>query len=230
MPENMIGIKSILTASTMTIGEFLTCILCSVLLGFLISLIYIFTHRKSGYSQSYVLTMTMLPAIIAVIILVIGDSVSSALSLAGAFTLVRFRSAPGDPKDIAYIFFAMAVGLCCGMGYIGCACLFFLLLGIIMFVLNAVHFGAPNVSDMTLKITIPENLDYDGLFDDLFQKYTHSAHLERVKTTNMGTLYELDYRIVLREEPVPKEFLDALRCRNGNLNIVCGKVASKETL
>lgn len=130
MPENMFGIKSILTASTMTIGEFLTCILCSVLLGFLISLIYIFTHRKSGYSQSYVLTMTMLPAIIAVIILVIGDSVSSALSLAGAFTLVRFRSAPGDPKDIAYIFFAMAVGLCCGMGYIGCACLFFLLLEI----------------------------------------------------------------------------------------------------
>ena len=219
MPENIFGIKSILTASTMTIGEFLTCILCSTLLGFLISLIYIFTHRKTGYSQSYVLTMTMLPAIIAVIILIIGDSVSSALSLAGAFTLVRFRSAPGDPKDIAYVFFAMAVGLCCGMGYIGCAFLFCLLLGIIMFVLNTVHYGAPNVSDMTLKITIPENLNYMGLFDRVLTENTTYWRLKRVKTTDFGTLFDLVYSIKVKNDIDQKKFIDDLRALNGNLNV-----------
>ena len=210
MPENIFGIKSILTASTMTIGEFLTCILCSTLLGFLISLIYIFTHRKTGYSQSYVLTMTMLPAIIAVIILIIGDSVSSALSLAGAFTLVRFRSAPGDPKDIAYVFFAMAVGLCCGMGYIGCA---------FLFVLNTVHYGAPNVSDMTLKITIPENLNYMGLFDRVLTENTTYWRLKRVKTTDFGTLFDLVYSIKVKNDIDQKKFIDDLRALNGNLNV-----------
>ena len=124
----------------------------------------------------------------------------------------------------------MAVGLCCGMGYIGCAFLFFLLLGVIMFVLNAVHYGAPNVSDMTLKITIPENLNYEGLFSDVFSQYLSSCSLKQIKTTNMGTLYELQYRVVFRQTQPPKAFFDELRCRNGNLNISCSRMSEKEML
>lgn len=128
------------------------------------------------------------------------------------------------------IFLAMAIGLATGMGYVLLAALFFLIMAAFVLLLPRFRFGMGSASERELKITIPENLDYDGLFDDLFETYTRSARLERVRTTNMGTLYELDYRIVLKGDRVPKAFLDALRCRNGNLNIVCGKVASPETL
>ena len=125
---------------------------------------------------------------------------------------------------------AMAIGLATGMGYVALAVLFFLVMAVFVLVLTAVNFGGGNEYERELKITIPETLDYDGLFDDLFQQYTRSAQLYRVKTSNMGTLYEVSYHIVLKSERIPKEFLDALRCRNGNLNIVCGWVASKEAL
>ena len=128
------------------------------------------------------------------------------------------------------IFLAMAIGLATGMGYVLLAALFFLIMAAFVLLLSRFRFGMGSASKRELKITIPENLDYDGLFDDLFEIYTRSARLERVRTTNMGTLYELDYRIVLKGDQVPKAFLEALHCRNGNLNIVCGKVASPETL
>ena len=220
MPENMFGIKSILTASTMTIGEFLTCILCSVLLGFLISLIYIFTHRKSGYSQSYVLTMTMLPAIIAVIILVIGDSVSSALSLAGAFTLVRFRSAPGDPKDIGFIFFDIAAGLACGVGLYGYGAIFVLILCAVIFAMERFKLFEKKEVEKTLKITIPEDLNYEGAFDDVLDEYTRKHSLTKIKTTDLGALFELCYSVTMKPNQNEQEFLNELRCRNGNLNII----------
>lgn len=219
MLSKILGLNTVLEAQTLTVSELFTCLVSAILLGFLISLIYMFTHRKDGYAQSYVLTMIMLPGIIAVIILVIGDNVSSALSLAGAFTLVRFRSAPGDPKDITYIFFAMAVGLCCGMGYIGCAFLFFLLLGIIMFVLYEVNFAAPSVSDMTLKVTIPENLNYMGLFDRVLTDNTTQWRLKRVKTTDFGTLFDLVYSIQMKNDVDQKKFIDDIRALNGNLNV-----------
>lgn len=219
MLEKILSLNSVITASTLSVSELISCLFSAILLGFFISLIYMFTHRKEGYAQSYVLTMIMLPPIISIIILVIGDSVSSALSLAGAFTLVRFRSAPGDPKDISYIFFAMGVGLCCGMGYIGCAFLFFLLLGIIMFVLYEVNFGAPATSDMTLKITIPENLNYMGLFDRVLTDNTTHWRLKRVKTTDFGTLFDLVYSIQVKNDIDQKKFIDDIRALNGNLNV-----------
>lgn len=199
-------------------GEFFICVGTAVILGFLISLIYMHTHHKEGYSQSYVFTMIMLPTIVSLILLLI-NTTAGALSLAGAFTLVRFRSVAGDPKDIAYIFFAMASGVACGIGYIGFAILFFVVLGIILFVLSEINFGGMKSNHMTLKITIPENLDYQGVFEPVLNKYTNFHKLRRIKTTNFGTLFELIYSVDVSDSIDQKKFIDELRTLNGNMNI-----------
>lgn len=199
-------------------GEFFLCVGAAMIIGFLISLIYMITHRKEGYAQSYVLTIIMLPAIVTLILLLI-NTTAGALSLAGAFTLVRFRSVPGDPKDITYIFFAMATGVACGIGYVGFAVVFFVILGIIVYVMNVMNFGGCKVNHMTLKITIPENLDYKGVFDPVLKKYTTFYKLRRIKTTNFGTLFELIYSVDVVDTNDTKNFIDDLRTLNGNLNI-----------
>lgn len=204
--------------SNIKASEFFLCVITSLVLGFLISSIYMITHKKEGYSQSYVLTIIMLPSIVTLILLLI-NTTSGALSLAGAFTLVRFRSVPGDPKDITYVFYAMATGVACGMGYIGFAIIFFIILGIIVLALNVVNFGGCKLNHMTLKITIPENLDYKGVFDPVLKKYTSYHKLRRIKTTNYGTLFELIYSVDVYEDMNTKEFIDELRTLNGNLNI-----------
>ncbi|MBO5384170.1 MAG: DUF4956 domain-containing protein [Ruminococcus sp.] len=204
--------------SSIAVEPFLICVISSIILGILISLIYMVTRRKEGYSQSYVMTMIMLPAIVSLILLLI-NTTYGALSLAGAFTLVRFRSVPGDPRDIAYIFFSMATGVACGMGYIGFAVVFFLILGVILFITDTLNFGGCRINHMTLKITIPENLDYKGVFDPVLSKYTTFYKLRRVKTTNFGTLFELIYSIDVKDEVNQKQFIDELRSLNGNLTI-----------
>ena len=206
--------------STLTFQTFFMIVAAAIIIGFLISLIYVFTHKREGYAQSYVWTMIMLPPIIAVVICLIGNNVASSLSLAGAFTLVRFRSAPGDPKEIAYIFFSTATGLACGLGYIGYAFAFFIVMGIIMFALHSTKFASPETSSMTLKITIPENLNYIGLFDNVLNKYTSAWRLRRAKTTEFGSLFELVYSIEIKNTANQKAFIDELRALNGNLSIV----------
>ena len=206
------------SAVAITVGEFCLCVGSALLIGFLISIIYMVTHRKEGYSQSYVMTMIMLPTIVALILLLV-NSTAGALTLAGAFTLVRFRSVAGDPKDIAYIFFAMAAGVACGIGFVGFGILFFVILGIIMFVLSEFNFGGSKARHMTLKITIPENLDYQGVFDPVLNKYTNFHKLRRVKTTNFGTLFELIYAVDVSEDVDQKKFIDELRALNGNMTI-----------
>ena len=144
-------------------GQFCICVGAALILGFLISLIYIVTHRKEGYSQSYVMTIIMLPAIIALILILINFT-AGALTLAGAFTLVRFRSVAGDPKDIAYIFYAMATGVACGIGYIGFALIFFIALGIVMFILSEVNFGASKANvDFTESQVKYETISWDKM-------------------------------------------------------------------
>ena len=201
-----------------TLGQFCICVGAALLIGFLISLVYIFCHRKEGYSQSYVFPIIMLPTIVSLILLLI-NTTAGALSLAGAFTLVRFRSVPGAPKDIAYIFFSMAAGVACGIGYIGFAVVFFLVLGVVMFVLSEMNFGGCKTRHMTLKITIPENLDYQGVFDPVLSRYTRFHKLRRVKTTNFGTLFELIYSVDVSEDIDQKKFIDELRALNGNMTI-----------
>lgn len=210
-----------------TLGAFLICTGVSLLLGLGSALLCMY---KSSYTQSFIITLTMLPALVQVVIMLVNGNIGAGVAVAGAFSLIRFRSVPGTAREIGLIFLSMAIGLANGMGYVILAALFFVIMAAYTLVLTQLRFGGTKESERELKITIPENLDYDGLFDDLFEKYAKSARLERVKTTNMGTLYELDYRIVLHGEQVPKAFLDELRCRNGNLNIVCGRIASREAL
>ena len=144
---------------------------------------------------------------------------ASSLSLAGAFTLVRFRSAPGDPKQIAYVFYATATGLICGLGYIGYAFIFLAIIAAIITILHKTKFGAPATSSMTLKISIPENLNYVGLFDKVLDKYSVDWRLKRVKTTEFGTLFELIYSIEMNNSANQKAFIDEIRTLNGNLNV-----------
>ncbi|MDE5862626.1 MAG: DUF4956 domain-containing protein [Ruminococcus sp.] len=208
----------IATTGNVTATEFFICVGASLIMGFLISLIYMATHRKEGYSQSYVFTMIMLPTIVSLILLLI-NTPAGALSLAGAFTLVRFRSVAGDPKDIAYIFFAMAAGTACGIGYVGYAIVFFIVIGAVLLLLSEMNFGGSKRTHMTLKITIPENLDYQGVFEPVLNKYTVFHKLRRVKTTNFGTLFELIYSVDVPDSCDQKKFIDELRTLNGNMNI-----------
>ncbi len=213
--------------SEITMTTFLICTGVSILLGIGIALISMF---KTKYSQSFAVTLAIMPAVVQLIIMLVNGNIGAGIAVAGAFSLVRFRSAPGSAREIGSIFLAMATGLATGMGYVAIAGIFFVIMAVFMMVLSAAGFGSGSAGERILKITIPENLDYEGLFDDLFEKYTESASLERVKMTNVGTMYELSYDIRLKKDNVPKEFIDQLRCRNGNLNIVCSKASAKESL
>lgn len=178
------------------------------------------TNNKNGlYSQNFALTLVIMPVVVAIIVLLIGSNVARAFSLAGAFSIIKFRSAPGDPKDISYVLFTMAAGLACGVGFFGYAVLFTVFLCALMFMLNLFDFGAKKTSDKLLKITIPEDLDYEGVFEDIFTKFTTAHELIKVKTTDLGSLFQLVYTVTMDNKTSQKEFLDALRCRNGNLNI-----------
>ncbi|MBE6827617.1 MAG: DUF4956 domain-containing protein [Ruminococcaceae bacterium] len=218
---------SSIISTEITISVFLICTGISLVLGIGTALVYSFKNRCT---QSFAVTLAMLPAIVQIVIMLVNGNIGAGVAVAGAFSLVRFRSAPGTAKEIGAIFMAMAIGLATGMGYVALAGIFFAILSVFIIVLTVTDFGSGNSSARTLKITIPENLDYDGLFDDLFEQYTKHASLEKVKTTNMGTMFELQYEIILKQPQIPKALIDEIRCRNGNLNIVCSKVDSKEAL
>jgi len=199
----------------------------SLLLGVGASLVAMYRSRTT---QSFAVTLAILPAVVQLVIMLVNGNLGAGVAVAGAFSLVRFRSAPGTAKEIGALFLAMAIGLATGMGCVGLAALAFVIVSAAMLLLTSVNFGGANEHERVLRITIPESLDYDGLFDDLFKKYTRSCVLERVKTSSMGTLYELTYRVILPDDHAPKAFLDDLRCRNGNLNITCGREATKDSL
>ncbi len=220
-------LDSIISGGEITFSSFMVCMAVSLALGFGVSLLAMY---KSKCSRSFALTLVLLPAMVALIIMLVNGSIGAGVAVAGAFGLIRFRSAPGSAREIGLVFLATALGLAAGMGYVAIAAVFFAVIALVWLLLTRAGFGEGAADERELKITIPENLDYDGLFDDLFKTYTARAELERVKTTNMGTLYELSYRIVLRDPHATKAFLDELRVRNGNLNIVCGKPVSKDAL
>lgn len=208
---------------SLTIGNILLCMVVSLVLGLCIAAVYMF---RNTYSKNFVVTLALLPAMVQAVILMVNGNLGTGVAVMGAFSLIRFRSVPGSAKEIGSIFFAMAVGLAAGMGYLGYAVLFTAIISGFMLLLGAVPFGEQKGSQKDLRVTIPENLDYSGIFDDLFSEYTTGAKLLRVRTTNMGSMYELEYHLTLKNEMREKEFLDAIRCRNGNLTIVCGRTAS----
>lgn len=201
-----------ITQSVIAIGA-------ALIIGFVIAAVYMFICKKEGYQKNFIIGLAMLPAVVAVVILLVGSNVARAFSMAGAFALVRFRSAPGSTKDISIVFFTMAAGLACGLGYVTFAAVFVAVMLIVLIGATAIGFGDRNIGKKQLKITIPENLNYSSVFDDLFDKYTSEYKMSRVKTTNMGTMYELTYEVRLKDESQEKDFIDQLRIRNGNLNI-----------
>ena len=199
-----------------TINTYLICILVSLLLGAAIAFTSGFRSRQS---KSFFLSLLLIPAVVQTVIMLVNDSVGAGVAVMGAFSLVRFRSVPGSAKEIVSIFLAMATGLATAKGYLGLAIIFVIIVGLIMVLSNFVNFKEKDDLQRELKITIPEDLNYAHEFDDLFCKYTKNAKLIAVKTTNMGSLYKLNYRIELRDENQTQAFIDELRCRNGNLEI-----------
>lgn len=213
--------------NAMTLSAFLMCIFAALVLGVLTALVFSFRNKHSG---SLILALAVLPPIVTLVIMMVNGNIGAGLAVAGTFSLVRFRSAPGTAREICGLFMSTAIGITCGMGYIGIAAVFFLVMAVFLVLLSLFRFGETAASSRQLKITIPENLDYDGLFDDIFEKYTSRHELVRVKTTNMGTLYELTYTINLKTPEVSKQFIDDIRCRNGNLNIICGRASDKDAI
>ncbi|QJD86629.1 DUF4956 domain-containing protein [Cohnella herbarum] len=205
------------TTAELTLTHALLTLFIAIALGAIISLTYM--KSQAAYTQNFALTMIVLPVIVAIIILLIGSNIARAFSLAGAFSIIRFRSAPGDPKDIAFVLFTMAAGLACGVGSFGYAVLFTIVLCLLMFFLKAIKFGAKKATQKTLKVTIPENLGYEEAFDELFKKFDIGYELRKVRTTELGSLYELVYEITLGPSANQKQFLDAVRSRNGNLDV-----------
>ena len=209
-------------STVITVEKFLLCLGVSLGLGLVLALAYAF---KARYTKSFLVTMATLPAIVCVVIMMVNGNVGAGVAVAGAFSLVRFRSAPGSAKEIAAVFLSMGAGLICGMGYLGYASLFTVIMALILVLYNVIdnkRIGRDTLRK-TVKITIPEDLDYTGAFDDLFDKYTTSHELVRVKTTNMGSMFRLTYNLTLRNAREEKAFIDEIRCRNGNLEIMVSK-------
>ena len=211
----------------MRLLPFLLCLGVSIVLG--LGAAVVFAH-KDRHSATYTQALALLAPIVTLVIMMVNGNIGAGLAVAGTFALVRFRSAPGTAKEIAGLFFAVAVGLACGMGYVAAAVVFFVVVAVFALLLEHFQFGKTGEHTRQLKITIPENLDYEGMFDDLFEQYTRYHDLVRVRTTNMGTLYELTYMIELKNAGISKEFIDAIRCRNGNLNIICGYESDREMM
>ncbi len=198
--------------------NFILCVGVSLVIGLIMSLFYIWRTR---YTKSFVLTLALLPAVVCVVIMMVNGNVGAGVAVAGAFSLVRFRSVPGSAKEICMLFLAMGAGLIAGMGYLAYAVLFTLLMCVAFLIYNSLDFGVKknSVKFKTLTITVPEDLDYSEIFDDIFKKYTLSHSLIRTKTTNMGSMFKLTYNIEIKNPECEKEMIDLIRTRNGNLEI-----------
>ena len=208
--------------SVITVTDFLLCMGCSLAVGLILAFSYIF---RSRYTKSFVVTLALLPAVVCVVIMMVNGNVGTGVAVAGAFSLVRFRSVPGTAKEITMLFLAMGSGLIAGMGYLGFALLFAVIMAGFSVLYNSLDFGAKKTAAIykTLNITIPEDLDYTGVFEEILSEYADKIELVRVKTTNMGSMFRLTYNLTLKDASKEKEMIDKLRCRNGNLEISVSK-------
>lgn len=213
------------TADVISVADFLLCLGAALLAGLLLAGSYMYRTR---YTKSFVLTLSLLPAVVCVVIMMVNGNLGAGVAVAGAFSLVRFRSVPGTAREIAMLFLAMGAGLISGMGYLGFALLFTIVMCAVSLLYTRLDFGARKNGERykTLHITIPEDLDYTEIFTELFREYAISWELMRVKTTNMGSLFRLTYNLTLKDTAREKEMLDQLRCRNGNLEI---SISSQDT-
>lgn len=211
-------LESILTSQTqLSIINLLICSATSLILGIVIALVHMY---KSKYTKNFIITLALLPILVQSVILMVNGNLGTSIAIVGAFSLVRFRSLPGTSKEILSVFFAMAIGLATGMGQIVFAIIITLLVSLTLILLTKLKFGNINEKLKILKINIPDNLDYTEVFDDVFKKYLTEYTINKVKTVNLGSLFEITYTIILKKDINEKEFLDELRLRNSNLKII----------
>ena len=218
--------NTIIPSTGITPLVFIILVLVSLVLGGIMALIH--TYRND-YTKSFIMTLAILPAVICVVILMVNGNIGAGVAVAGTFSLVRFRSAPGTAREIGAIFAVMGMGLIMGMGYIGYAALFTCLIGLAILMYSRFSADGKKSTRKILKITIPENLNYSDVFDEFLEKYTKSYKLKQVKTSNMGSLYKLSYEIVLTDPSIEKEFIDQLRTRNGDLEISLAEYQMQNT-
>lgn len=204
--------------SSLDIQTFLVCMATALVLGFVLSSVHML---QNTYPKGFVMTLSLLSASVSIVISMVNGNVGTGVAIAGAFSLVRFRSQAGTSREINAVFLAMAIGLACGMGYIGYAVIFTILISLVTIVYVKTDFGNETIDlkHKVLKITIPENLNYTNVFEDIFENYLTSHRLITAKTSNMGTMYKLTYEIELKDIEKEKEFIDLLRVRNANLEI-----------
>ena len=212
---------SIFTGS-LTLGQFMLAIVASMFLGLVLSLVFMF---RNTYTKSFITALVLIPAVETVVIMLVNDNLGVGLSVAGSFALIRFRSVKGTAKELVAVFIAMTIGIICGTGYVALAAVFTVLLCLVMFVLTLSGFGKASENERYLKITIPESLNYDEVFDEVLAKYTSSYELESIKTLTLGSLFRVEYKITMKNADDLKKMIDELRLRNGNLEIMCSKPA-----
>ncbi len=217
--------KSILNTaeSTLTLRSAGLCVGAALAMGILIAVVYYLSVRGRT-SRGFVGTLVVVPVLVQTIIMLVNGNLGTGVAILGAFSLIRFRSIPGNSRDISSIFFAMVIGLACGMGYLTYAAAITIFTCLVMVVINCTPWRTKSEQEKSLRITIHEDLDYTDVFEDIFEKYLKSYERTLVKTVNMGSMYQLFYQIQLKNSKEEKEFIDELRCRNGNLNIQCGNI------
>ena len=209
------------------IVSFGICLMVALILGLIVGLVHM---KTSNYNKNFIITLAILPMIVAVVIMLVNGNLGTSVAIVGAFSLVRFRSIPGNSREILAVFFAMAIGLAVGTGYIAFACLFTVFVSLITFLLCKLNYGENKMKDKRLNIVIPEDLDYTTAFDKLFESYLIDYRLIKTKTINMGSLFELIYEIKLNDESKEKEFIDKVRVLNGNLKVMISHPILEEEL
>ena len=211
----------------LTVQSFLMCMGTAFILGLIVAFVHMLCARTN---KNFVITLAILPMLITLVILLVNGNLGTSVAIVGAFSLVRFRSIPGNSREIMFVFFAMAIGLAVGTGYIGYAFLFTVIVGLLTLILTKLNFGDVNSRDKILTILIPEELDYTNLFDEEFKEYLTSHKLVKAKTTNMGSMFELTYQVSIKDGANEKQFIDKLRIKNGNLKIALSHPLLEEEL
>lgn len=213
------GVFDSILSNEFTMENCIVILLVSLLLGFIISLVYHFIKRKVGYNKEFLTTLIMLPVIVSLVVYFVRDNIAGGLSLAGIFALTRFRSEQKNTEDLSYIFMSVGVGLACGLGYVIASSLICIILLLVLLVIHFTNYGMPNSKNMTLKIIVPEDINYEGIFDEILNKYCYDYHLNKIKTSDFGTMFELTYFINVKDKRLNKEMIDEIRVKNGNMNV-----------
>lgn len=214
-------------SGTLSISTALICMGAALIFGIIIALVHMYSTKCS---KNFSITIAVLPLLVQVVIMMVNGNLGTSIAILGSFSLIRFRSMQGNSRELVSIFFAMAIGLAVGMGHIMYAFVFTLITSLALIILQKSSFGMKKNNEKSLKITIPENLDYTNIFDDIFDKYTNNIELNKVKTTNMGSMFELSYNISLKNNINEKDFIDEIRTRNGNLTVNLGRVSTENEL